>query len=102
MEDLLSRDNSLFNQNNKYDRILIDVPCSNTGVFRRRADAKWRLMPGFTKDLVQLQFRMVESIMPLLKDGGRIVYSTCSIDDAEKWPTCSKNIRRISSSKENR
>ena len=88
--DLLSRDNSLFNQNNKYDRILIDVPCSNTGVFRRRADAKWRLMPGFTKDLVQLQFRMVESIMPLLKDGGRIVYSTCSIDDEENGQLVAK------------
>ena len=47
-------------------------------------------MPGFTKDLVQLQFRMVESIMPLLKDGGRIVYSTCSIDDEENGQLVAK------------
>ena len=47
-------------------------------------------MPGFTKDLVQLQFRMVESIMPLLKDRGRIVYSTCSIDDEENGQLVAK------------
>lgn len=93
--DILSQDNSLLNQTNKYDRILIDVPCSNTGVFRRRVDAKWRLMPGFTKDLVQLQFRMVESIIPLLKEGGKIVYSTCSIDDEENGQIVAKIIKKF-------
>ncbi len=94
--DLLSQDNFLFDQSNQYDRILIDVPCSNTGVFRRRADAKWRLMPGFTKDLAQLQFRMVESIIPLLKEGGKMVYSTCSIDDEENGQLVSKIIEKFS------
>ncbi len=93
--DLLSQDNFLFDQSNTYDRILIDVPCSNTGVFRRRADAKWRLMPGFTKGLAQLQLRMVESIIPLLKDGGKMVYSTCSIDDEENGQLVEKIIEKF-------
>ncbi len=93
--DILNHENPLLNQSNKYDRILIDVPCSNTGVFRRRVDAKWRLMPGFTKDLTRLQFRMVESIIPLLKEGGKMVYSTCSIDDEENGQIVAKIIKKF-------
>ena len=93
--DLLSQDNFLSDQSNQYDRILIDVPCSNTGVFRRRADAKWRLMPGFTKDLAQLQFRMAESVVPLLKEDGKMVYSTCSIDEAENCQLVEKIIEKF-------
>lgn len=66
-----------------FDRILVDAPCSNTGVLRRRADARWRLVPGFSKPLADLQGRMLRTLLPLLKPGGRLVYSTCSIDRDE-------------------
>ena len=66
-----------------FDRILIDVPCSNTGVLRRRADARWRLAPGFATQLASLQLRLTMAMVPLLKPGGRLVYSTCSIDPEE-------------------
>ncbi len=66
-----------------FDRILLDAPCSNTGVFRRRADARWRLAPGFAPQMAKLQSRLANALLPLLKPGGRFVYSTCSIDPEE-------------------
>ncbi len=66
-----------------FDRILLDAPCSNTGVLRRRADARWRLAPGFATELATLQLRMATAVLPLLKPGGRLVYSTCSIAPEE-------------------
>lgn len=66
-----------------FDAILLDVPCSNTGVFRRRVDVRWRLQPGDLPDLVALQRRILENALPCLKPGGRLVYSTCSIEAEE-------------------
>lgn len=62
-----------------FDAILLDVPCSNTGVLRRRVDARWRLQNGQFSQLVALQREIVENALPCLKPGGRLVYSTCSI-----------------------
>ena len=70
-----------------FDRVIIDVPCSNTGVFRRRVDARWRLMPGFQTQMAELQSRLVHAVVPLLKPGGRLVYSTCSIEAEENSRT---------------
>jgi len=66
-----------------FDRILLDAPCSNTGVLRRRADARWRLAPGFAPQMAKLQLKLANALLPLLKPGGRFVYSTCSIDPEE-------------------
>lgn len=66
-----------------FGRILIDVPCSNTGVMRRRVDARWRLQPA---DFLRMQARQVEiarAVLPLLKPGGILVYSTCSLEREE-------------------
>ncbi|MEY2598099.1 MAG: rRNA ((967)-C(5))-methyltransferase RsmB [Verrucomicrobiota bacterium] len=66
-----------------FDRILLDVPCSNTGVLRRRVDVRWRLTEeDFLRMPVQ-QFAMVRRAVPLLKPGGVLVYSTCSIESEE-------------------
>lgn len=66
------------------DLILLDVPCSNTGVLARRIEAKYRV-PGDTglSDIVPLQRRIVASALPLLASGGMILYSTCSIEIEE-------------------
>ncbi len=67
----------------RFDAILLDVPCSNTGVLRRRIDARWRLKPQDIYDLHRLQEKIIENAIPCLKSTGRLVYSTCSIDNDE-------------------
>lgn len=66
-----------------FDGILLDVPCSNTGVLRKRIDARWRITPETFVQLRQLQLDILENAQLCLKSGGRMVYSTCSIDDHE-------------------
>lgn len=68
---------------NAFDRILLDVPCSNTGVLRRRADARWRWSEKRMKALVETQRKILDHAVMLLKPGGRIVYSTCSLESEE-------------------
>lgn len=67
----------------KFDAILLDVPCSNTGVLRRRVDARWRLTPEQIEELTRTQHRILQNALPCLAPGGRIVYSTCSVEAAE-------------------
>lgn len=66
-----------------FDRILLDVPCSNTGVMRRRVDVRWRLKPEEFKTVAAVQLQLVKAVIPLLKPGGVLVYSTCSLDAEE-------------------
>ena len=66
-----------------YDGVLLDVPCSNTGVMRHRVDVKWRLQPGDFKKHPQQQLSLLHSAARLVSPGGRLVYSTCSIDAEE-------------------
>jgi 16S rRNA (cytosine967-C5)-methyltransferase len=67
----------------EYPAVLIDAPCSNTGVMRHRVDVKWRLQEGdFTKH-ARHQGALLAAAARLLAPGGRLVYSTCSIDTAE-------------------
>jgi len=67
----------------RFDAILLDVPCSNTGVLRRRVDVRWRLQATDLDALVKLQRQIIEQALPCLKAGGRLLYSTCSIDPLE-------------------
>ncbi|MCB1230737.1 MAG: 16S rRNA (cytosine(967)-C(5))-methyltransferase RsmB [Verrucomicrobiae bacterium] len=67
----------------KFDGILVDVPCSNTGVIRRRVDVRWRLRPDEFLEMQRVQLAITESCLPVLKPGGRIVYSTCSLEPEE-------------------
>lgn len=66
-----------------YDGVLLDVPCSNTGVMRHRVDVKWRLQPGDFKKHPQQQLAMLSVAARFVHAGGRLVYSTCSIDTEE-------------------
>ena len=66
-----------------FDRILIDAPCSNTGVIRRRVDVRWRLRPGDFLRMQQRQLKIIRAVAPLLKPDGILVYSTCSIEPEE-------------------
>lgn len=66
-----------------FDRILLDAPCSNTGVMRRRVDVKWRLQPADFNRMQQQQIRILRALVPLLKTNGVLVYSTCSLEPEE-------------------
>lgn len=66
-----------------FDRILLDVPCTNTGVMRRRIDVRWRLSDADFAASATLQLRLLRTALRLLRPGGTLVYSTCSIDPEE-------------------
>lgn len=66
-----------------YDRVLIDVPCSNTGVIRRKPDVLYRLTPKDFDYLPKLQLALLRNAGNFVKPGGLLVYSTCSIDPEE-------------------
>lgn len=66
-----------------FDRILVDAPCSNTGVMRRRVDVRWRLSANDFLRMQAEQLRILRATIPLLKLGGTVVYSTCSIEPEE-------------------
>jgi 16S rRNA (cytosine967-C5)-methyltransferase len=78
-----------------FDRILLDVPCSNTGVIRRRVDVRWRLTEeDFLRMPVQ-QFALVRRAVPLLKAGGVLVYSTCSLEHEENTAVVDQIAREL-------
>ena len=66
-----------------YDRILTDVPCSASGVVRRHPDAKWLRRPDDIAAFVRDQQRILDALWPLLARGGKLLYATCSIFNAE-------------------
>jgi 16S rRNA (cytosine967-C5)-methyltransferase len=66
-----------------FDRILVDAPCSNTGVIRRRVDVRWRLTDEDFLRMPAQQFTLVRRTATLLKPGGTLVYSTCSLEPEE-------------------
>lgn len=74
-----------------FDAILLDVPCSNTGVMRRRVDVRWRLTAESFAEQNAAQERLLRSAARVLRPGGVLVYSTCSIDPEENGQL----IRRI-------
>lgn len=66
-----------------FDWVILDAPCSNTGVLSRRADARWRVTTKELSRLSRLQGELMENAARCLKRGGRILYSTCSIEPEE-------------------
>ncbi len=67
----------------KIDRVLVDAPCSGLGTLRRNPDLKWRQSPKAVEELQAKQQAILESAARLLKPGGRLVYATCSLLEAE-------------------
>lgn len=69
--------------NRKFDRILIDAPCSGTGTLGRNPEIKWRLEPSDLLHLHRKQVAILKNALHYLKPGGRLVYSTCSLEEEE-------------------
>ncbi len=66
-------------QKEKFDRIIVDVPCSGSGTWRRNPDQKWKITPSNLENLQKTQLDILNKVFPLLKKGGRLVYATCSL-----------------------
>jgi len=86
-----------------FDAVLVDAPCSNTGVLRRRPEAKWRFTKDSLQDAVTLQRKLLDSCSTVVRPGGRLVYSVCSIEPEEgatlieRWINSHKDFSLIKS-----
>lgn len=76
------------------DVVLIDAPCTGTGVLRRNPDTAWSLTPADAARLVAEQARILDTYAPLVKSGGRLVYATCSLLDDENGGTVASFLER--------
>ncbi|TVM04190.1 MAG: 16S rRNA (cytosine(967)-C(5))-methyltransferase [Candidatus Brocadia sp. WS118] len=76
----------------QFDRVLIDAPCSNTGVLARRAEARWRLKERDIQTLASLQYSILKTGATMMKPDGYLVYSTCSIEPEENQEVIKKFI----------
>jgi 16S rRNA (cytosine967-C5)-methyltransferase len=65
------------------DGVLLDAPCTGTGTFKRHPDGKWRIQPADLAALVQLQTELLDAAAQIVRPGGVLVYSTCSIEPEE-------------------
>ncbi len=66
-------------QAGRFDRVLVDAPCSGTGTWRRNPDMKWKLGPQDVAELTEKQRTILDAAAKLVKPGGRLVYATCSV-----------------------
>jgi 16S rRNA (cytosine967-C5)-methyltransferase len=67
----------------KADRVLIDAPCSGLGVLRRNPDSKWKLQPEFLENIKKVQQEILQQYAKMVKQGGKLVYATCSVLPSE-------------------
>lgn len=70
-------------ERDEFDAVLLDVPCMNSGVFRRRVDARWRFSEERMHKLTETQFKILDACASRVRPGGRMVYSTCSMEPEE-------------------
>ncbi len=76
------------------DGVLLDAPCSGTGVLSKRADLRWRRTEKDLEDLIQLQEELLEEAANMVKKGGRLVYSTCSLESEENMDQINKFLEK--------
>jgi 16S rRNA (cytosine967-C5)-methyltransferase len=81
--ECVAADGAIASFREPFDAVLLDAPCSNTGVLARRPDVRWRLREQDIAGAAEIQRRLLENAARLLKLGGRLVYSTCSLEPEE-------------------
>jgi len=84
----------------RFDRILLDAPCSATGVISRHPDIRFLREAADIEQLTVRQLRLLETLWPLLQSGGRLLYSTCSVLRAENEQVISRFLARQSDVRE--
>ena len=80
--------------NGKYDKVLLDVPCSGLGVIRKKPDIKWTRMPEDLENLIPVQERILDTCSEYVRTGGRLVYSTCTILKQENEEQVEKFLKK--------
>ena len=78
----------------QFNRILVDAPCSGTGTLARHPEIRWRLKPEQLRELHDLQVQLLASALDQLATGGRLVYSTCSLEPEENEDVVDEGLRR--------
>jgi 16S rRNA (cytosine967-C5)-methyltransferase len=81
--EVLTRDGTTYDPGIKVDRVLLDAPCTGTGVINRRADLRYQRQQPDLNSLVELQRKLLSNAASMLKDDGILVYSTCSLEPEE-------------------
>lgn len=81
-------------ENKKFDKILLDVPCLGIGVIKRKPDIKWQRKPEDIEEITKIQEQILENVSKCLKDGGVLVYSTCSILKQENEEIITKFLQK--------
>ncbi|MGE4632503.1 MAG: transcription antitermination factor NusB [Planctomycetota bacterium] len=79
----VSRDASRLRLDHSFQQVLVDAPCSNSGVLNRRHEARWRFTPGMLSDLEQQQMALLKAGVRHLERGGHLLYTTCSMEPQE-------------------
>jgi 16S rRNA (cytosine967-C5)-methyltransferase len=64
---------------NFFDRVLLDLPCTGSGTWRRNPDSKWKISQDMLDNICKEQYQILETVAPLVKQGGWLIYATCSI-----------------------
>lgn len=77
-----------------FDAILLDAPCTASGIVRRHPDVRWLRRPGDSGQLAKIQAKLLKSLWPLLKPGGKLLYCTCSVFKAEGDETVQAFLKR--------
>jgi 16S rRNA (cytosine967-C5)-methyltransferase len=80
---VITGDVRAFGASQPFDRVLVDAPCSGTGTLARHPEIKWRLRPADLADLQSRQQSILEAAMRQVAPGGRLIYSTCSLEQEE-------------------
>jgi 16S rRNA (cytosine967-C5)-methyltransferase len=80
-------------RNASFDRVLVDAPCSGTGTLRHNPEIRWRLMPSDISDLSLKQSRILDSAAEMVRPGGTLMYSTCSIEPDENEAVAEEFLR---------
>ena len=94
-----ARDTASWWDGRPFDAILLDAPCSASGIVRRHPDVRWLRRPDDIAALARIQAEMLDALWPLLKPGGRLLYVTCSLFKAEGQAQIDAFLQRPSSGK---
>ncbi len=81
------------------NKILLDVPCSGTGVLSRRPDARWKRQPSDIDSLVKIQSQILRNSWKYLAPGGLLVYATCTLEPEENWGLVDSSIEHLDRAK---
>jgi len=83
----------LINSQSRFDCVLLDVPCSNTGVLAKRVEARYRVDQEMVRELTRIQAELLRTAAEMIKPGGKICYSTCSIQRYENGELVKKFLK---------